>query len=132
MLTSWLDRVQNFLTFSIKSAASRHPGKRPIKDVNKHLRPISPTSILSKIAEDRVLEEYVNLLRVAENRRPAIWNWYTGTDGNEATTRVVLFGDFHKAFDLIDHNILARKLSVYDLPKRIKSWIVDFLIDRKQ
>ena len=33
------------------------------------------------------------------------------TDGNGATTRAVLF-DFRKAFDLIDHHVLAKVLLV--------------------
>ena len=40
--------------------------------------------------------------------------------------------DFQKAFDLIDHYILADKLSSYNLPKSIVCWILDFLLDRKQ
>ena len=43
----------------------------------------------------------------------------------------VLF-DFRKAFDLIDHHVLARKLSSYDIPRLILCWIIDFLMDRKQ
>ena len=35
------------------------PKQTPIKDVNKHLRPISLTPVLSKIAEDYVVQEYV-------------------------------------------------------------------------
>ena len=55
----------------------------------------------------------------------------TSTDGNGSTTRVVPF-DFRKAFDLIDHHVLARKLSSYDIPRSISCWIIDFLMDRKQ
>ena len=40
--------------------------------------------------------------------------------------------DFRKAFDLIDHNILAKKLSTYNIPETIKYWILDFLSNRKQ
>ena len=58
-------------------------------------------------------------------------NRYAGTDGNGATARVVLC-DFRKAFDLIDHNVLVRKLSSYDIPRRILCWIVDILMGRKQ
>jgi len=43
-------------------------------------------------------------------------NCCVNTDGNGVTTRVVLF-DFRKAFDLIDHNILVRKLLTYDVPR---------------
>ena len=40
--------------------------------------------------------------------------------------------DFRKAFDLIDHNILANKVMTLDLSTPTKNWILDFLIDRKQ
>ena len=60
-----------------------------------------------------------------------IHSWAKSTDGNGSTTRVVLF-DFRKAFDLIDHHVLARKLSSYDIPRSISCWIIDFLMDRKQ
>ena len=44
---------------------------------------------------------------------------------------VMLF-DFRKAFDLIDHNILAKKLSTYNILETIKYWILDFVSNRKQ
>ena len=107
------------------------PKQKPIKDVNKHLRPISLTPIISKIAEDHVVQEYVKpaVLKKIDQRQfgtipnsctshaliSMTHNWYVNTDGNGATARVVLF-DFRKAFDLIDHNILVQKLSTYDLP----------------
>ena len=33
--------------------------------------------------------------------------------------------------DLIDHHVLARKLSSYDIPGSTSCWIIDFLVDRK-
>ena len=33
---------------------------------------------------------------------------------------------------IIDHNILVRKLSDYDIPNHILCWIADFLLDRRQ
>ena len=57
--------------------------------------------------------------------------WAKSTDGNGSTMRVMLF-DFRKAFDLIDHHVLARKLSSYDIPRPLMCWIIDFLMDRKQ
>ena len=53
------------------------------------------------------------------------------TDGNGATTRVVLF-DYKKAFDLIDHRLLLNKLATYDIPQWVLEWITDFLTHRKQ
>ncbi|XP_022780073.1 uncharacterized protein LOC111321455 [Stylophora pistillata] len=37
------------------------PKQRPMQDINKHLRPISLTPILSKIAEEYVVDTYVKL-----------------------------------------------------------------------
>ena len=58
-------------------------------------------------------------------------SWLESTNGNGATTRAVLF-DFRKAFDLIDHHVLAQKLSSYDIPESIMCWILDFLTNRRQ
>ena len=58
-------------------------------------------------------------------------NWNKLTDGNGSTVRVVLF-NFKKAFDLIDHAILIRKLSSFDIPYKIVGWIIIFLQNRKQ
>ena len=58
-------------------------------------------------------------------------NWLANTDGNGSTARVVLL-DFRKAFDLIDHSVLVQKLTTFAIPSQVKSWIVDFLMDRKQ
>ena len=41
----------------------------------------------------------------------------------------IVFFDFRKAFDLIDHSILARKLENSDLPPGIVSWVTNFLKD---
>ena len=42
------------------------------------------------------------------------------------------FSTLEKAFDLIDHRILVRKLGTYDIPDAIISWITDFLTLCKQ
>ena len=60
-----------------------------------------------------------------------IHRWAQGTDGNGATVRATLY-DYRKAFDLIDHDILVRKLTVLDIPKQIINWIIDFLSGRSQ
>ena len=58
-------------------------------------------------------------------------SWLESTDGNGATKRTAMFG-FRKAFDLIDHHVLAQKLSSYDFPESIMCWILDFLTNRRQ
>ena len=118
-----------------------------VYDVNKHLRPISLTPVLSKVAEEFVVEQYVKAA-VLEKVDPGEFGtipgssttealislthaWYKATDGNGATVRAVLF-DFKKAFDLIDHGILVQKLRLFNIPQAIILWITDFLSCRKQ
>ena len=60
-----------------------------------------------------------------------IHTWAKETDGNGAMVRVLLF-DYRKAFDMIDHSTLVRKLQNLDLPSSIINWIADFLSNRYQ
>ena len=117
--------------------------------MNKHLRPISLTPILSKLAEEIEVDRYVKPAVLAKHKVDPrqfgiipgssttealidmLHSWNCSTDGNGATVRVVLF-DFKKSFDLIDHHILVRKLRSFALPEVVVSWIIDFLTNRKQ
>ena len=53
------------------------------------------------------------------------------TDASKCAVRVFLL-DFAKAFDLIDHNILLRKLIYLNVPETILNWIKSFLTERRQ
>ena len=84
------------------------------REVNKHLRPISLTPILSKMSEAYVVDTYVKpavleridpqqfgfVLKSSTTRAliSMLHSWLESTDGNGATMRAVLF-DFRKAFD---------------------------------
>ena len=123
------------------------PKTKSITDINDHLRPISLTPILSKLAEEFLVEHYIRpaVLEKLDERQfgsipksstthaliSMLHSWNKSTDGNGATVRVMLF-DFRKAFDLIDHHILLEKLKKYDIPKSILHWTMDFLTDRCQ
>ena len=52
--------------------------------------------------------------------------WAQATD-----VRVVLF-DYRKAFDLIDHQILVRKIFNLSIPRSVACWVADFLMHRQQ
>jgi len=120
---------------------------KPLEDLKKHLRPISLTPCLSKVAEECVVVDYVksavlNVLDPSEYGAVPkssttqalihmLHHWTKGCDGNGATVRVTLY-DYKKAFDLIDHRILVNKLCKLDLPTEIINWIIDFLSDRSQ
>ena len=119
----------------------------PVYDVNRHLRPISLTPVLSKVAEEFVVEQYVKpavLAKVDPRQFVTIPGssttlalismthaWNSATDGNGATVRAMLF-DFKKPFDPIDHGILVQTLRLFDIHEAIISWITDFLCCRKQ
>ncbi|CAB4012357.1 Hypothetical predicted protein, partial [Paramuricea clavata] len=92
--------------------------EKSIQDINNHLRPISLTPILSKLAEDFVVNRYLKpaVMERIDKRQfgtvpksctthaliSMLHTWTKNTDGNGSTTCVMLF-DFRKAFDLIDH-----------------------------
>ena len=75
------------------------PKQTPVYDVNKHLRPISLTPVLSKLAEDFVVDRYVKpavLAKVDPRQFGTVPGsstiealismthaWYSATDGNK-------------------------------------------------
>ncbi|XP_022795149.1 uncharacterized protein LOC111333792 [Stylophora pistillata] len=83
------------------------PKQNPIHDVNKHLRPISLTPVLSKVAEDFVVESFLKpvVLAKVDVRQfgtvpgssttqaliSMVHSWLSATDGNGATVRTILF-----------------------------------------
>lgn len=117
------------------------PKVKPVEDLKKHLRPISLTPCLSKVAEEFVVVDYVKsaVLKVLEPSQYGavpklsttqalihmLHHWTEGCDGNGATVRITLY-DYKKAFDFIDHKILVRKLCNLDLPIEIINWVIDF------
>ena len=44
----------------------------------------------------------------------------------------VIYLDFSKAFDKVDHNLLLKKIRFYGVKGRLYDWIKDFLTNRKQ
>ena len=51
-------------------------------------------------------------------------HWHKAVD--EGKSVHVVFVDFAKAFDHIDHNVLVAKLMDYDLPHTVIWWICSF------
>ena len=56
---------------------------------------------------------------------------FVASDCSENISRI-LFVDFRKAFDLIDHNVFFNKLLSSGVPEHIIAWSLDFLNERKQ
>ena len=120
---------------------------KPVTTIAKHIRPISLTPALSKLEEDFVVSKCIGpavLESIDPNQFGAIPNsstlhalismmhmWAQATDGTSSAVRVVCF-DYRKAFDLVDHGILAAKILGLRIPRGIARWVCDFLMDRRQ
>ena len=123
----------------------------PIPKVNQpqqcsDYRPISVTSILSRIVEKFIVRKFiipalpVHDLHDQFAYKPsgsttsaliAINHYVTHLLESHSYVRCVLL-DFSKAFDTINHPILFRKLQKLNLPANILLWICRFLTDRVQ
>ena len=53
-------------------------------------------------------------------------NWTLSIDGNGSTIRSILFDNW-KAFDYVDHEILANKRCSLDIPTSVINRVTDFL-----
>ena len=120
---------------------------KSVTNIDKQIRPIPLTPLLSKLAEDFIVNKYIGpaVLEVIDpNQYGAILKtstlqalvsmvhtWAQATDGTGSAVRVVLL-DYRKAFDLVDHSILAAKILELRIPRRIARWLCDFLMDRRQ
>ena len=116
--------------------------------IAKDIRPISLTPALSKLAEDFVVSKYIGPAvseAIYPNQFGAIPNsstlhalismmhtWAQAKDGATCSSagRMVCL-DYRRAFDLVDHGILADKILGLRIPCRIASWVCDFLIVSK-
>ena len=115
-------------------------------NINKHLRPISLTPILSKGLEFFVRDWFVDVikqdiddLQFGSQKNCStilalaffIHMWLLNSEKKDSVTRILLL-DFSKAFDLVDHHILMKKINTTNMPEFIKCWIHSFLENRKQ
>jgi hypothetical protein len=114
--------------------------------VESDLRPISVTSGMSKVAESFIcsfFNSHFNLFIdinqfACTNSRSTVHALIKLSDilfsssDNSANIIRVLFTDFSKAFDVLDHNVLLQKFLDYDFPPHIIAWSMSFLHERSQ
>ena len=110
-------------------------------------RPISILPTLSKVIEKHVAKQCVDYLeqfdllhreqsgfRKFHSCHTALTkltdNLYKEIDSGNLTGMV--FIDFKKAFDLVNHNILLEKLKIYQFDKHTLNWFTSYLSDRSQ
>ena len=119
--------------------------KKELKEVAKNFRPISLLSIVSKIVERSVCSNLYNHIfhLIADEQHGFIRNRSCVTqllsvfhaigkslDRNIQTD--ILYLDFAKAFDSVDHDILLAKLKSYGVSGNLLNWFIDYLHDRIQ
>ena len=121
------------------------PKVNPPQDIKCDLRPISLTPVLSKVMESIVGEwlwEFVGpqigkdqfgCLKGSSTTHALVdmlHHWHLHAERMKIS-RVLLL-DYSKAFDLVDHNILVKKLYSYGVTDILVRWIGSFLSDRRQ
>jgi hypothetical protein len=122
------------------------PKTSPPKIIEKDLRPISLTPIISKgieyYARNWFMEHFKNTIDTTQYGSQKdcstilalsqlIHEWSIASESKTPVIRILLL-DFSKAFDLVDHNILLNKVRNTGAPEFLTSWFYSFLTNRKQ
>ncbi|KAI0218023.1 hypothetical protein LSAT2_030238 [Lamellibrachia satsuma] len=122
------------------------PKIRPPALIEKDLCPISLTPVLSKCLEklmctwimditmDQIDPQQYGSIKGTSTVHALVelvhkWKYAVKTPG---TIVQILFVDFNKAFDRVDHHILMTKCASLGLPTFITKWLTSFLCQRKQ
>ena len=121
------------------------PKQVPMKDITKHVRPISLTPVISKLMEAHPVGA---LKKACPNVDSSQYGCMDEASTTHALLRILhpiykatdisswfaraLLADFSKAFDHIDHNVVISKLKENGAPPHVIRWYAAFLSDRKQ
>ena len=121
------------------------PKTKPPKSIEQDLRPISLTSTVSKVFEsligqwmlDSVSDKFDKKQFGAIKGRSTshalvdiLHKWYRALDERDSVR--VVFVDYAKAFDHVDHPTVMRKLAALGVPPILLRWLQSFLTDRQQ
>ena len=121
------------------------PKTKPPKSVEQDLRPISLTPTLSKVLESLVGRFMLNSIGDNFDRKQfgalkgrstshelvdIFHKWHRALDQRQSVR--VVFVDYAKAFDHVDHGTVLNKLHEMGIPPKILRWLSSFLLDRKQ
>ena len=115
--------------------------KEPVEDY----RPISLLPIVSKVMERCVCNRLYDRVKLLINKvqhgflrnRSCVTQLLSvlhtiGQHLDKNTQTDVLYLDFAKAFDSVDHTVLIKKLKRYGVKGRLLEWFIDYLDSRRQ
>ena len=144
----WQTSFQNgIIPSDLKAQVITPVFKKGDKSDAGNYRPISLTSHIIKIFERVIRKSLVNHL---ESNKLLSKNQHGFRKGRSCLTHLlkhidaviqsildghehdVVYLDFAKAFDKVDHEILVQKLKLFGIGDKLLSWLKQFLIDRKQ
>ena len=109
-----------------------------------NLRPIALTSVLSKVQEsfvvdwtnedihDKISESQFGCIRNSSTSLALLYlihKWYEAMDTPNRIIRII-FLDFKKALDLIDHNILLKDMKSIGVRMALIKWFTTYLNER--
>lgn len=117
------------------------------KNISSNYRPISLTSVPCKIMErilkKEMMSHLVNNNLISEQQhgfvqfKSCVTNLLVTVDYlsetlNRGFSAIMIYLDFAKAFDKVDHNAVLYKLPSFGFPNLIINWVQNFLSNRKQ
>ena len=121
------------------------PKINPPRKIESDLRPISLTSTLSKVLESIVGTWILEFVRDKLDKQQfgaikgrstthalvdILHHWHQALDNSDSLR--VVFIDYAKAFDHVDHSTFVRKLYNFNVPQFLIRWLCSFLTNRMQ
>ena len=121
--------------------------KNGAKDYTNNYSPISVLPLVSKLLEKHVhdsLMAYLSSNSLSHSTQSGFWpnhscetsllqminKWLDAINSSQMIGMVMI--DFRKAFDLVDHTLLLKKLKYYKISEEAISWFSSYLLGRKQ
>ena len=128
-----------------KSANVTPVHKKDLKEPAEHYRPISLLPIVGKVLErcvcNRLYDHVKHLITKSQHgflrRKSCVTRLLSvlhiiGQFLDKNIQTDVIYLDFAKAFDSVDHQILLHKLASYGVTGQLYNWFVDYLSGRRQ
>ena len=121
--------------------------KKGIKTDPNNYRPVSLTSVVCKVMEriirDKMMQHLAEHDLINVNQHGFVMNKSCTTNLLESVDTItealnrgfqaaIIFLDFAKAFDSVQHNLLIQKLDKFGFRGKLTKWLLNFLTNREQ